>query len=298
CMIDVSSGNTLYYYHFDGLGSVVALSNNNRNIVEQYSYSAFGTPSITSSVGNRFMFTGREYDAETGNYYYRARFYKPSIGRFLQTDPIGYAAGLNLYAYCGGNPINFFDPYGLCKEGGYDYGSAFQGFGKGLLEAILDGINVTTNAMTAHMLEGRGIPGWADSAPAMARQGTAGEISRWTGYVAGAASAGAVAVEVLGLNITLGSGTVASKNATSLEQLVSNAKKAYPGKAGIMENHHIMPKYLNGATGGPTTKLNAAYHQQITNAFREVAPYGRPKPSPAQLHQIMNDVYSKYPVPR
>jgi RHS repeat-associated protein len=59
------------------------------------------------------MFTGREYDKETGLYYYRARYYNPQIGRFLQTDPVGYDAGMNWYAYCGNSPIGLTDPSGL-----------------------------------------------------------------------------------------------------------------------------------------------------------------------------------------
>jgi len=120
-MLVVDGGETRFYYHYDGLGSVVALSNNSGVIAEQYHYDIFGTPDTTSSVGNRFMFTGREYDTETSLYYYRARYYKPSIGRFLQTDPIGYSGGINLYAYCDNNPIGWADPYGLCKSGASDW---------------------------------------------------------------------------------------------------------------------------------------------------------------------------------
>ncbi len=63
-------------------------------------------------IGNPYMFTGRRFDLETGLYYYRARYYNPYIGRFLQTDPMGYGDGMNWYNYCGSNPLNYLDPSG------------------------------------------------------------------------------------------------------------------------------------------------------------------------------------------
>ncbi|MCP4361914.1 MAG: hypothetical protein GY796_28210, partial [Chloroflexi bacterium] len=70
-------------------------------------------PISSTVVGNPYLFTGRRYDPESGNYYYRARIYSPALGRFLSTDPMGYAAGdANLYRYTFNNPTNLTDPTG------------------------------------------------------------------------------------------------------------------------------------------------------------------------------------------
>jgi RHS repeat-associated protein len=118
CMIDVADSNAVYYYHYDGLGSVVALSNSSGTSIQSYEYSAYGqvAASDPNFTANPYLFTGRRFDYETGLYYYRARYYNPYIGRFVQTDPIGYGDGINWYAYCGNNPLNFIDPSGLAWE--------------------------------------------------------------------------------------------------------------------------------------------------------------------------------------
>ena len=60
-----------------------------------------------------YALTGREWDAETNLYYYRARYYDPSGGRFISEDPIRFQGGINLYAYANDNPVRFLDPWGL-----------------------------------------------------------------------------------------------------------------------------------------------------------------------------------------
>lgn len=95
----------------DHLGSVIATANGSGAGTAAYSYGPYGEPNTTTGI--RFRYTGQQLIGDLGLYYYKARFYSPTLGRFLQTDPIGYADDMNLYAYVGGNSINRNDPSGL-----------------------------------------------------------------------------------------------------------------------------------------------------------------------------------------
>jgi RHS repeat-associated protein len=123
-ILAMQAGANTYYYHYDGLGSVTEITDDTGAIVENYTYDPYGTPSLTiSTINNRYRFTGREYDEESGLYHYRARAYSPAIGRFMQRDPIGILGGINLYAYVGNRPINYTDAYGLLNpKGGCAFG--------------------------------------------------------------------------------------------------------------------------------------------------------------------------------
>jgi RHS repeat-associated protein len=122
CLIE-SSGTYAgtQYYHYDALGNVVALTDASGDVVQLYEYSVYGQVAASDpNHPNRFMFTGREFDKDTGLYYYRARYYHPEIGRFLQTDPIGYGDGMNWYAYCQNGPIGRTDPSGCVAKQNVD----------------------------------------------------------------------------------------------------------------------------------------------------------------------------------
>ncbi|MGN6715678.1 RHS repeat-associated core domain-containing protein, partial [Anaerocolumna jejuensis] len=113
---DAESARTYYHYASDELGSITHVTEG-EEVLNRYEYDAWGN--VTESqekVENRFQFNGQQFDSISQQYYLRARYYNPVIGRFTQEDTYR-GDGLNLYAYCTNNPVYYVDPSGnICKK--------------------------------------------------------------------------------------------------------------------------------------------------------------------------------------
>ena len=109
-------GQELSYYHRDEQLSTTFITGGHGDVLNSYQYDAFGIPlDTTEQLNNRIRYTGQQYDDVTGQYYLRARYYNPVAGRFMQED-VYQGDGLNLYAYCGNNPVVYDDPSGYERK--------------------------------------------------------------------------------------------------------------------------------------------------------------------------------------
>ena len=124
-VIGVKYNNSQYFYRRDCQGNIIALIDNSGNVVVEYKYDAWGNHEaevasedyVALAEINPYRYRGYYYDSETGLYFLQTRYYDPETGRFISRDSIEYAdpetiCGLNLYAYCGNNPVMNVDPSG------------------------------------------------------------------------------------------------------------------------------------------------------------------------------------------
>jgi RHS repeat-associated protein len=152
------------YFHADERGSIIVISEANGTASVGFKYSVYGE-SIAVPVS--FGYTGQKYLPSLNVYYYKARMYSPGTGRFLQPDPIGYAGGMNLHSYVGGDPVNMVDPTGLSPYCWYEDSPSGLSFGSD--PDSMSSISVTSAFPQLNCIE---IPGNSQPDPNQAANGS------------------------------------------------------------------------------------------------------------------------------
>jgi RHS repeat-associated protein len=281
---------TVAYYHTDALGSVRAVTDATGAVVRRHDYYPFGEEYAAPPVSaDRPRFTGKERDLETGLDYFAARYYGSRIGRFTTVDPVFSAVARpqrwNRYAYALNNPLRFIDPSGLDAEDATEWN---PGFTSGFDESFDDWIDgyyeerARRDAESSHTSAKLRVVAVGYPIALVARSVLTRVLGRFGFGIA------------TGIPIAL-QWSKALQN-PRLAALTVQARRLYPNLAGRFQDHHIWPKYLGGPANGPTWRIDAAYHQLITNEFRNAWPYGGVPPSTAEAQRIMREIYSKYPL--
>jgi RHS repeat-associated protein len=261
-------------YHYDYRGNTVALTDGGGNVTDRAEYSAYGTLTYRSgSTDTPFLYNGR-YGVQTdpnGLLYMRARYYNPYICRFLNPDPVGFAGGLNFYAFADGNPISLTDPYGLWA--GVD--DAIAVGGGALIGLAAQGIG--------DLIRGRA-SSWQHYVAAAVGGAAAGEATLYTGPGGGLVARAAVGGAVGGLignttrqtlDITTGSQTSYSYSGAATETALGagfGAAGGYAGSRIIPGALRHLPNPTKGNIGEGLSLVDNMMQGRVPVAYQEPVP--------------------------
>jgi RHS repeat-associated protein len=283
--IAVIEGGVISFVRADHIGRPVFATNATGVKTWTATYTPFGGVHTSTGAPPSARFPGQWFQSESGLHQNWMRDYDPTTGRYLQADPLGLVDGASVYGYAGQSPMMNVDPNGQCFGPLAFMMPACAGAAWGIAmylayEYIFDCGDWTWRGVFA---------AGATGAAYGALGGPTGFGIGWRG--AGAGGAGGVA----GFADDLARG--GSKTGTTVDDLIKQAQEKYPSKAGVPEKHHVDPKYMGGDPKGPTVTIDGAYHQMITNAFRDAYAYGQGKLSPEARKAIMEAVYGMFPLP-
>ncbi len=205
-VLQMTSAGVVTYIHHDHHGSVIAQSNATTGAVgNKYKYGPFGESAATLP-GTTIGYTGQRYDTELGLYHYKARYFHQGLGRFLQPDPVGYKAGMNLYAYCSNDGLNHTDPDGLEEDFSINGPLGVFGPGIGYLAQDRNNGHVATDALL-HVAGGAVAKGVGVGVKAAAPY-AAGSITAGWQALSKAVSASASKAVAAAARVTKGQGAV------------------------------------------------------------------------------------------